>query len=114
MLRERRGQSMQGGTCARGTLSGSWTPKVMLYRMDSAKSTGSWLTMDTCMLPVQASGWAVPQARHAGQCGLPALRMLSQSLASSASVGEARKAARLGGHAATSLIQRIHAFQGPG
>ena len=35
-------------TWANGTLSGSCTPKVMLYRMDSANRTGSWLTMDTC------------------------------------------------------------------
>ena len=45
-------------TCARGTLSGSWTPKVMLYMMDSAKSTGSWLTMDTCK--ALAPGQALP------------------------------------------------------
>lgn len=34
-------------TWASETASGSWTPKVILYMMDSAKRIGSWLTMET-------------------------------------------------------------------
>ena len=53
-------------TWARGTLSGSCTPKVMLYMMDSANSTGSWLTMDTCSTGTESVclRWHMCSYRH--------------------------------------------------
>ncbi len=51
--------------CSRLTLSVPFgMPKQMLYRMVSANSTGSWLTIEICAIYAKASGWVAAFRRR--------------------------------------------------